>query len=126
MSSPQIDGNDSESVDEAPNDSLRRGISVGLWRFQNIPLGIRLFPIVFFCNFLEIIQFQVVMLSHGLWDMCIDWKANQTWSLCTSMGLAVLVATAIQFGWPVTGKSTSLHPGAYSLIRVTQVLLWQF
>ncbi|PVF94165.1 hypothetical protein CPB86DRAFT_789337 [Serendipita vermifera] len=108
MSPSQVDENSSEPPLEPLNPTTGEWMTKKHRCFQCIPIGIRLFPIVFFCNFFEIIQYQVVMRSHGVWNMCIDWREKDDWLLCSSMGPGILAATVIHLAWPVTGLALAI------------------
>jgi hypothetical protein len=116
-SSSSVDS-DYESEDEIPSQTaallrvkrvstIRRLSSSILWP---APIGLRLLPIVFLCNFLEVVHVQIVMTKTrhaGDWlfsSECIKWTANGEKETCTEAGFFIAMAISMQqFLGPVIG-----------------------
>ncbi|CAG8627162.1 170_t:CDS:2, partial [Acaulospora colombiana] len=108
MSSPPTDEPTHETVQEHPSQTLRQKIVAKLHGLPEIPLGLRLFPIVFLCNFIEISQAEIVILSSDWWTLCIPWSVKRNTWKCSEAGGGITLAVIIQYGWPVTGGSILL------------------
>jgi hypothetical protein len=105
-SSPHEETND-QTVQDVSTLTLKQRIVATFRSFPSPPLGLRLLPIIFLCNFLEITQAQIVILAGEWWTLCIPWSVSRNTWRCTKYGGGVTLAVIIQYGWPITGMSIS-------------------
>ncbi|PVF95340.1 hypothetical protein CPB86DRAFT_788082 [Serendipita vermifera] len=103
MSSPPTHEPTDETVQEVPSQTFRQKIVAKLRGLPDIPIGLRLFPIVFLCNFIEISQAEIVIIADDWWKLCVPWSVKRNTWKCTGVGGGITLAVIIQYGWPVTG-----------------------
>jgi hypothetical protein len=95
-----------ETVQPGPFPILRQSTVAKLPGFASLPVGLRLFPIVFFCTFLDLIQMEIYTLYGRFFEdtVCIPWSVHRNTEICTRAGFIFFVVSAIQLGGPITGK----------------------
>jgi hypothetical protein len=129
LSSPNDETNE-EAAPRFPFPTLKQKVVERLHNFSTLPVGLRLVPIIFLCNFLEVTQVQIAADFDGWWKMCIPWSVQRNTEICTNRGSGIVLSSIIQYAWPVTGTSMlfpdecltdTIHVGLLGAILVPRI-----